>query len=123
MIIDDAAMMRAVVADVVRRDDAYQVVASCANGDAALRQLAKQVPTVVTGRSIKAPRASGLKMFEGLTITASPSVSGRASMASASSIARPCARGSARHRATPPSRTGGSARPRPSVAPHCEAGL
>ncbi len=47
MIIDDAAMMRAVVADVVRQDGGYEVVASCANGDVALRQLRTAAPDLI----------------------------------------------------------------------------
>ena len=47
MIIDDAAMMRAVVADVVTRAGEFDVVASCANGEVALRQLRATAPDLI----------------------------------------------------------------------------
>lgn len=47
MIVDDAAMMRAVVANVVQQDGGFDVVASCANGEDALRQLRATQPDVI----------------------------------------------------------------------------
>ncbi|MFO0596747.1 MAG: response regulator [Myxococcaceae bacterium] len=80
MIVDDAALMRLVIRDLIEKSKQYQVIGNCANGAEALAELQKQKPDIILC-DIEMP------VMDGLTFLRNARLKTRAKIVILSSVA------------------------------------
>lgn len=82
MIIDDAALMRMMISNIIKADARFEVVATCENGKVALEALAKAAPDVILV-DLEMP------VMDGLTFLRTARLKSRAKVVVLSSVAGP----------------------------------